>query len=101
MRLILLCLLFACGQALGQVIVRINDAKPVELDTKSLAELPRQTAVLDDHGKQVAYEGALLHDVLVRAGVDFGNGLRGKQLSSYVTVIGSDGYQVVCALARL
>ena len=40
-----------------------------------------------------------MHDVLVRGGVDFGKGLRGKQLSTYVTVIGADGYTVVYALA--
>ncbi|MBV9267011.1 MAG: molybdopterin-dependent oxidoreductase [Acidobacteriaceae bacterium] len=99
MRLISICLLFACGQASSQVIVRVNDGKPVNIDANSLAELPRQVAVLQDHGKQVNYEGVLLHDVLVRSGVDFGQGLRGKQLSAYVVAIGSDGYQVVYALA--
>lgn len=99
MRLIAICLLCACAQAFSQVIVRVNDTKPVELDAHTLAELPRQTAVLQDHGKQVNYEGVLLHDVLVRSGMDFGKGLRGKLLSSYVIATGSDGYQVVYALA--
>jgi hypothetical protein len=99
MRLIVVCLLVAGAQASSQVVVRVNDAKPVTLDVKALTELPRQTAVLNDHGKQVTYEGVLVHDVLVRGGVDFGTGLRGKQLSSYVAAIGSDGYEVVYALA--
>lgn len=99
MWLFLLFSLVACGQAYSQVIVQVNDAHPVTLDVKALAELPRQTAVLEDHGKQAKYEGVLLHDVLVRSGVDFGKGLRGKQLSTYVTATGSDGYQVVYALA--
>jgi len=98
MRLILLCLLFACSQASSQITVRAND-KTVKLDANSLADLPRQIAVLNDHGKQVNYEGVLVHDVLVRSGVDFGTGLRGKQLSTYVVATGSDGYQVVYALA--
>jgi hypothetical protein len=71
------------------------------LDAKTLAELPRQTVTLKDHGKEVKYEGVLLHDILVRSGVDFGKGLRGKQLSSYVTGISSDGYEVIYALADL
>jgi hypothetical protein len=100
MRLILISLLFVCGQASGQLMVRMNDAQPVKLAANDLAELPRQTAVLNDHGKQVSYEGVLLHDVLARCGVDFGKGLHGKQLSAYVSAIGSDGYQVVYALAE-
>ena len=99
MRLILFVLLFAYGQASSQVIVRVNDAKPVKLDANNLAELPRQVAVLKDHGKQINYEGVLLHDVFARNGVDFGKGLRGNQLSSYVVAIGTDGYQVVYSLA--
>lgn len=100
MRLIAICLLCACGPAFTQVIVRVNDATPVEFDAHTLAELPRQSAVLQDHGKQVNYEGVLLHDVLVRSGINFGQGLRGKLLSSYVTALGRDGYQVVYALAK-
>jgi hypothetical protein len=61
--------------------VRVNDAKPVNVETASLTELPRHVAMLQDHGKQVKYEGVLLHDVLVHSGVDFGKGIRGKQLS--------------------
>lgn len=99
MRLIVFCLLLTCGPASSQVIVRVNDTKPVTLETHMLAELPRTRAVLQDHGKQVNYEGVPLHDVLARGGVDFGKGLRGKLLSSYVTAIGSDGYQVVFSLA--
>lgn len=91
MRLILICLLFAGGQASGQLIVGLNDATPVKFDAQTLAELPRQRAVLNDYGKQVLYEGVSVHDVLVRAGVDFGEGLRGNQLSSYVTAIGQHG----------
>jgi hypothetical protein len=99
MRLIVICLLCACGQASSQLIVRVNDATPVKLDAQALTELPRHTAVLQDHGKQINYEGVLLQDLLVRSGMDFRTGLRGKLLSSYVTAIGSDGYEVVYALA--
>ena len=101
MRPTLICLLLVCGQAVSQVLVRVNDAKPVTFDANGLAQLARHTALLNDHGKQVNYEGVLLHDVLVRGGFDFGNGLRGKQLASYVIAIGSDGYQVIYALADL
>jgi len=100
MRSIPLCLLFACLQASGQVILRINDA-PATMTAADFAKLPRHTAVLNDHGKQISYQGALLHDVLAQGGVDFGKELHGKQLSSYVAALASDGYEVVYALAEL
>ena len=101
MRPILLCLIFICAQASGQVVLRINDAPSVTIAAADLAKLPRHTAILNDHGKQISYEGALLHDVLAQGGVDFAKGLRGKQLSSYVAALASDGYEVVYALAEL
>lgn len=99
MPLILFLLVFASEQVSSQIIVRVNDARPVKLEGSNLAELPRQTAVLKDHGRQIKYEGVLLQDVLAHNGVDFGKGLRGNQLSSYVVAIGTDGYQVVYSLA--
>jgi hypothetical protein len=70
------------------------------MTTDALAKLPRQTAVSNEHGKEVSFEGVLMHDVLAQAGVDFGKGVHGKQLSSYVLAIGTDGYEVVYSLAE-
>lgn len=100
MRFILLPLLLTCATAYGQISVRLNDAAPVQITAADLAKLPRHTTLMNDHGKQVSYEGPLLHDVLVRAGFDFGKELRGKQLSSYVSALASDSYRVVFALAE-
>ncbi len=82
-------------------MLRINDAPPVTIAAVDFAKLPRHSAVLNDHGRQISYEGALLHDVLAQGGIDFGKGLHGKQLSSYVAALASDGYEVVYALAEL
>ncbi|HEX4230083.1 MAG TPA: hypothetical protein VHZ07_15520 [Bryobacteraceae bacterium] len=100
MRPILLLFTFACLQGSAQIILRINNAPPVTISAADLAKLPRHTAVLDNHGKQIAYEGVLLHDVLAQGGIDFGKELRGKQLSTYVAALASDGYEVVYALAE-
>ncbi len=100
MRPILICFILACLQASGQIVLRINETPPVKISAEGLAKLPRHTAVLQDHGKQISYEGALLHDVLAQGGVDFGKGLHGKQLASYVMALASDGYAVVYALAE-
>jgi len=98
--LICLCLLFARIQASGQIALRLDDAAPAQISAENLAKLPRHNAGLNDHGKQVSYEGVLMHDVLVLGGVDLSKGLRGKQLSSYVAATASDGYEVVYALAE-
>lgn len=97
---VLLCFLLASLQASGQILLRINDAPAVPVGAADLAKLPRHTAILDSHGKQIRYEGALLGDVLAEHGIDFGKGLRGKQLSSYVAAGAADGYQVVFALTE-
>lgn len=100
MRRIFLLLAFAGVHASGQIVLHINDAPPVTVAATDFAKLARHTAVLNDHGKQINYEGALLHDVLAQGGVDFGTGLRGKQLSAYVAAIATDGYEVVYALGE-
>jgi hypothetical protein len=100
MRLRLLCLLFPFLPASGQILVRVNDAPPVQISAADLAKLPGHTAILNNHGQRISYEGALMRDVLALGGIDFGKELRGKQLSSYVSALGSDGYQVVFALAE-
>lgn len=101
MRLILICLGLACLQASAQIVLRINDAPPINIASADLAKLPRRPAVLNDHGKRINYEGALLRDVLAIGGLDLSKELRGKQLSSYVVALATDNYEVVYALAEL
>ena len=101
MLFISLYLLLACVPVSGQIILRINDAQPRTVSAGDLVKLPRHTASLNEHSKQITYEGTLLHDLLAMGGIDFGKGLHGKQLSSYVAAIGSDGYEVVYALAEV
>ena len=101
MRALFLTLAFTCLQASAQIILRIDPAAPVTVSPETLAKLTRHAATLNDHGKQVNYEGALLRDLLSQSGVDFGKHLNAKQLSSYVAVSGTDGYKVVYALAEL
>jgi hypothetical protein len=101
MRLVLILLTFACLHASAQITLRINGAPPVTMAAADIAKLPHHTVVLNDHGKLITYEGALLYDVLTHAGFDFGEGLRGRQLSSYVAALASDGYETVYALAEV
>lgn len=100
MRVLLLCFAFACLHLSGQIVVRVDDRPAVTISAGDLAKLPRHSAVLNDHGKQISYEGELVHDVLALGGINFGSGLRGKQLSSYVAATANDGYEVVYSLAE-
>src|SRR5580704_1201049 len=72
--------------------------KPAELKA-----LPRTTvAVHNEHSKAgETYTGVRVADLLLKMGVPLGKDLRGVALISYLVASGSDGYQVVIALAEV
>jgi len=49
----------------------------------------------------VSFEGVALKSVLEKAGVGFGDLLKGKRLASCLLVSGADGFQVVIVLPEL
>jgi DMSO/TMAO reductase YedYZ molybdopterin-dependent catalytic subunit len=55
----------------------------------------------DHDGKEYAYEGVALIDILQKAGLKFGDALRGKALATYLVVEAVDGYQAVYALPEV
>ena len=63
--------------------------------------MPRAKAVTDNNGIQTIYEGVWLSDILKKAGVPLGPGLRGAALAGYVLATASDGYQVVFSIGEL
>jgi hypothetical protein len=71
------------------------------LTASDLAAMPRAKAVTDNNGIQTTYEGVWLADVLKKAGVPLGPGLRGAALAGYVVASASDGYQVVFSIGEL
>ena len=74
---------------------------PLSLTAEDLAKLPRATAQLASDGTTTTYEGVLLYDLLVKAGWQFGRGMTGKPMASYLIATGKDGYQVVFALPEI
>ena len=71
------------------------------LGAADLATLPRaKVSVADEHGSRVVYEGVPARDILQRAGAPLGKDLRGSNMTMCVVAGGSDGYQVVFALAE-
>jgi DMSO/TMAO reductase YedYZ molybdopterin-dependent catalytic subunit len=74
---------------------------PLTLSAVDLASMPRAKAVTDGNGVQTTYEGVWLSDVLKKAGVPLGSGLRGAALAGYVLASASDGYTVLFSIGEL
>jgi hypothetical protein len=74
---------------------------PLSLTADDLDKMPRATATLTADGNTTTYEGVLLYDILVKAGWQFGRGMTGKGMASYLIATGKDGYQVVFALPEI
>src|SRR6266481_2673003 len=52
----------------------------------------------DHDGKEYKYDGVAVIEILQKAGLKFGDALRGKVLATYLLVEAADGYQAVYAL---
>jgi len=100
--LILLSALAAVARQASPSISVSGDVKQqLTLTAADLAAMPRAKAVTDNNGVQTTYEGVWLSDVLKKAGVPLGPGLRGPALAGYVLGSASDGYQVVFSIGEL
>lgn len=77
----------------------------VGLDGKSvlvsLDMLERRTVVTQDRGLRAEFEGVALRDVLIKAGIPFGDALKGPALARVVIASAPDGYRVTYAIAEL
>lgn len=102
----LLCLVVLRGgltnATAGEIAVRVAEGKTVHLTDDDIELLPHQTVKATDHaGKEASYSGVPLYQLLQKAGMDFGDSLRGPALAQYVLVTAVDGYRVVFALPEL
>jgi len=80
----------------GEVITPL-ELKLTDLQQFSQTEVKRK----DRDGADHIYSGVILSTILQKAGVTLGKDLRGENLTKYILVEASDGYQVVFALAEL
>jgi DMSO/TMAO reductase YedYZ molybdopterin-dependent catalytic subunit len=72
---------------------------PLKLTRADLDKFARQSVRAKDHdGKEYKYEGVAIIDILQKAGLKFGDALRGKALAAYLLAEAADGYQAVFAL---
>ena len=91
----------ALAQSAASFSVSGAVSQPLTLTANDLAEMPRATVTMNNNGIETRYEGVWLSEILKKAGLRFGEGLRGAALATYVLASASDGYQVVFSLGEL
>jgi hypothetical protein len=100
---LLFALVFA-GVALQcqQLTVQTDSAKQVVLSLADLEALPHIRVTASEHSSApVEFEGVTLKSVLEKAGVAFGESMKGKRLTNCLLVEAADGCRVVIALPEL
>ncbi len=85
-----------------KIVVAGDVPTPLTLSAADLAAMPREQAdVTEQDGTKTVYEGVPLQEILKKAGIPFGRGMRGKALAGYVLAEAKDGYEVVFSLGEL
>jgi len=98
---VLFCAAAAAVTNAQEITVQNEAGAGVKMTATEIAAMPHQEISVDDHGKTVRFEGVPLRLVLEKAGVTFGETLRGKRLAACLLVEAADGYKVVIALPEL
>src|ERR1700732_4121212 len=85
-----------------QLTVQTDSGKPVVLSRADLEALPHVKVTAPEHSSgPVNFEGVTLKSVLEKAGVAFGESMKGKRLTNCLLVEAADGYRAVIALPEL
>jgi hypothetical protein len=84
-----------------QLTVQPEPGKSTVLTRADLEALPHVTVTATASGGSTSYEGVLLRSVLEKAGIGFGENLKGKRLASCLVVEAADGYRVIIALPEI
>ena len=85
-----------------QLTVQTEAGKQLVLSRSDLEALPHVKVTASEHSSgPVNFEGVTLKSVLEKAGVAFGESMKGKRLTNCLLVEAADGYRAVIALAEL
>ena len=84
-----------------QLTIQTETGKQVTLGRADIEALPRVKVTVGSSDTSTTFEGASLKAVLEKAGVGFGESLKGKRLASCLLVEAADGYRVVIALPEM
>ena len=98
----LVLLIFASPFLQGQQLIVRTEAGQQILSRADLDALPHVKVTASEHGSPaVSFEGVTLKSVLEKAGVTFGESMKGKRLTNCLLVEAADGYRAVIALPEL
>ena len=84
-----------------QLTIQTETGKQTVLSRADLESLPRTKVTTHSAEASSTFEGVTLKDLLEKAGVEFGQSLKGKRLASCLLVGAADGYRVVIALPEM
>ena len=85
-----------------QLTVQSDSGKQVLLSRADLEALPHVKVAAAEHPSgTVNFEGVTLKSVLEKAGLTFGESMKGKRLTNCLLVEAADGYRAVIALPEL
>jgi len=100
---VLIGLLFnALSVQCQQITVQTDVGKQVVLSRLDIEGLPHVKVTATEHAPApVTFEGVTLKSVFEKAGVGFGESMKGKRLSSCLLIEAADGYRAVIALPEL
>lgn len=84
-----------------QLTIQNEDGKQTTLSRADLEALPHVKVQATAHDVSASFEGVMLKSVLEKAGIGFGETLRGKRLASCLLAEAADGYRVVIALPEM
>ena len=94
---------FSPAQQQHNLRVSGSGIQSIEIRSRDVAHLPRTSVeVSESHsGEKEIYEGVLLCDLLAKACLKLGEGLRGPELAKYVVAEASDGYAALYSIAEI
>lgn len=85
-----------------QLTVQTDGGKQIVSSRTDLEALPRvKVRAAEQSADPVKFEGDTLQSLLDKAGIAFGESMKGKRLSACLLVEAADGYRVVIALPEL
>lgn len=84
-----------------QLTIQTDNGKQTVLSRADIEALPHTDVNTSAAGAQSTFVGVSLKALLEKAGVAFGEAIRGKRLASCLLVEAADGYKVVIALPEI
>jgi len=95
---------FTYAQNVVQKEIKVTGevSKPSDFNEEALKSFKKTEVVRKDKdGKDHAYAGVMLSELLGKTGATLGSELRGENLTKYILAEAIDGYQVIFALAEV